>query len=91
MVAVGVTGHRFLADIDKIEAGVTQALDRIVEAFSGESLNVISSLAEGADRIVVGQILARPRRRLTAVLPLPRADYMTDFERNESKQEFTSS
>jgi len=89
MAAVGVTGHRFLADIDKIEAGATQALDRIVEAFSGESLNVISSLAEGADRIVVSKTLARPRGRLTAVLLLPRADYATDFERDESKQEFT--
>jgi len=88
MVMVGVAGHRFLADIDKIEKGVGQALDRIVAAFPEQSLKVVSSLTEGADRIVVHQILARPRAELAAVLPLPRSDYMKDFELDESKREF---
>jgi hypothetical protein len=88
MAIFGVAGHRFLADIDKIEKGVGQALDRIVATFPGESLKVVSSLAEGVDRIVVHLALARPRAELTAVLPLPRSDYIKDFERDESKREF---
>jgi len=50
IVAIGVTGHRFLAEVDKIAAGVDEALRRIEEAFPGKLLAVISPLAEGADR-----------------------------------------
>ncbi len=64
MVAIGVTGHRILAELDKINAGVDTALRRIEQAFPGQPLTVISSLAEGADRLVVRQVLARPQARL---------------------------
>jgi len=90
MVVIGVTGHRFLVNVNKIEAGVAKGLDRILEAFPGDSLRVISSLAEGADRMVAHQVLSRPNGRLMAVLPLRKSDYMKDFQLEESKQEFTS-
>ena len=88
MAAVGVTGYRFLAELDKIAAGVDEALRRIEEAFPGQPLLVISPLAEGADRLVVRRVLTRLRARLVAPLPLPHSDYMTDFESDESKKEF---
>jgi hypothetical protein len=88
VTAIGVTGHRFLADLDRIVAGVDQALGGIEEAFPGQPLTVISPLAEGADRLVVHRALARPSARLVVPLPLPQADYMTDFESAESKEEF---
>jgi uncharacterized phage-like protein YoqJ len=88
MVVVGVTGHRFLADADRIAAGVAEALDRIIEAFQGESLRIVSSLAEGADRLVTRHILRHPNSQLAVVLPLPKSDYLTDFQSAESKQEF---
>src|SRR5215831_9555464 len=88
MVAIGVTGHRTLADLDRITAGVAEALRHIEQAFPGQPLTVISSLAEGADRLVVHQVLARPKARLVVPLPLPQSDYLTDFESAASQEEF---
>jgi hypothetical protein len=90
MVTIGVTGHRVLADLDKVTAGVDEALQTIGEAFPGQPLSVISSLAEGADRLVVRRALAHPRTRVIVPLPLAPADYMTDFQSQESRTEFTS-
>lgn len=90
MVVIGVTGHRVLADLDKITVGVDEALRRIDRAFAGQPLAVISPLAEGADRLVVRRVLARSKARLVVPLPLSQRDYMTDFESHESKEEFLS-
>ena len=90
MVAVGVTGHRLLAELDKIARGVDEALRRIQEAFQRQPLTVVSPLAEGADRLVVHRVLARSKARLVVPLPLPQSDYMTDFESAESREEFLS-
>jgi hypothetical protein len=87
-VVVGVLGHRILTDIERLEAGVKQALTRIEGAFPGEPMVVLSALAEGADRLVADEVLQRPDSRLIAVLPLPAADYETDFGEDESKREF---
>ena len=88
MPRIGVTGHRKLADIAAVEAGVDAALGAIEARFPKEPLRILSSLAEGADRIVARHVLSRPGARLVAVLPLSRADYMTDFESQESREEF---
>jgi hypothetical protein len=88
MAAVGVTGHRVLTERERIEAGIADALGQIEVAFPGQPLTVISSLAEGADRLVVHQVLARPGARLIVPLPMPVPDYLTDFEEGESKDEF---
>ena len=88
MVAVGVTGHRFLADLERLTAGVEVALDRIEQAFPSEPLTVISPLAEGADRLVVQRVLARPGAQLVVPLPLPKSDYSADFESTSSREEF---
>ena len=86
-VRVGVTGHRFLAEVDKLRAAVAEALDRIEEAFPGRKLTIVSPLAEGADRLVAEAGLARDADLIVA-LPLPRDDCMTDFETDESKAAF---
>jgi hypothetical protein len=88
LVAVGVTGHRFLADLEKITAGVEAALCRIDRAILHELLAVISPLAEGADRLVAQHVLARPGAHLIVPLPLPQYDYMTDFGSTSSREEF---
>jgi len=87
-VAIGVTGHRILSDVAKIQAGVDKALGRIDEKFPGRRVTVISSIAEGADRLVVHRVLRRPHARLLVPLPLPQAEYLTDFATAESKGEF---
>jgi hypothetical protein len=88
VIALGVVGHRILAEPAKIRAGVQRGLRRIDETFPGRTLTVLSALAEGTDRLVASEVLARPGALLVAVLPLAQADYLTDFESAASKAEF---
>jgi hypothetical protein len=88
MLRIGVTGHRKLADVATVEASIEIALAAIAARFPAKPLRVLSALAEGSDRIVARHVLARPGARLIAVLPLPRSDYMTDFESQRSREEF---
>ena len=90
MVRIGVTGHRVLADPEKLETGLDAVVSRIAAAFPGEPWTVISALAEGADRLVARRLLARPETRLVAVLPLTASDYESDFTTAASHQEFRS-
>jgi hypothetical protein len=90
MINLGVTGHRILAEMEKLEAGIGEALRFIERKFPGESLAVISSLAEGADRLVVHQVLTRPHSRLIVPLPVPQSDYLKDFPSPQSQKEFLS-
>ena len=72
---LGVTGHRAFDDVE----GVTAAVDAVLDKFEAP-LEVRSSLAEGADRLVVERALRRSGTRLVAVLPLPADDYEDDFD-----------
>ena len=87
-VWIGVTGHRDLARPDEVTAAVDVVLDDLA-ADGGPTLVVVSALAEGADRIVARQVLARPGSRLIALLPLDPVDYVADFADVASVQEFT--
>jgi hypothetical protein len=76
VVRLGVTGHRAF---DDDEADVVAAVDAVLDRLAG-TFEVRSSLAEGADRLVVDRALRRPGSRLVAVLPLEVDDYATDFD-----------
>lgn len=78
-VHVGVTGHRRLADPGAVSAAVDAALADLCPMGHGDRVVVVSGLAEGADRLVVDLVLARPPAQLHAILPLPADDYRTDF------------
>jgi hypothetical protein len=90
---IGVTGHRRLSDPAALIPGIRAAVQGIVERFLGPgaepALLVISALAEGADRLVAAEVLARPDATMEAVLPLPPGDYQDDFAGGASKAEFT--
>lgn len=90
MVAIAVTGHRVLAEQEKVEAGLDAVAARIGAAFPDEPWTVLSALAEGGDRLVAERLLTRPGTRLVAVLPLPRDDYLADFDADASKEGFTT-
>jgi hypothetical protein len=87
---IGVTGHRVLAEVPRVLAGVEAALDRIEAAFPGRPVVVVSCLAEGADRLVAEAVLRRPGARLVAVLPMPRGELVADFATAESRAEFAA-
>jgi len=91
---IGVTGHRRLTDPAALVPGIRAAVQGVVERFLGPeaepALLVISALAEGADRLVAAEVLARPDATMEAVLPLPPGDYLDDFTGDASKAEFTA-
>ena len=88
MLTIGVSGHRFLSEVDKPTTGMDQALNHIERTFGETSFRVISSLAEGADRLVAKCVLKRPGAQLVVPLPVPQEDYLSDFKSPESKKEF---
>ena len=88
IIALGVTGHRYVAEMDQIKAGVESAIQRILETFPGSNFRILSALAEGADRILAKRLLLIPNTALWVPLPLPEEEYLKDFETSTSKQEF---
>jgi Protein of unknown function (DUF4231) len=90
---IGITGHRRLDDPDALVPAIREALrllrDLLPEhADSYVVLVVVSSLAEGADRLVARELLAEPRSRLEAILPVARSAYAEDFQDATSRKEF---
>jgi SMODS and SLOG-associating 2TM effector domain 3 len=95
---IGVTGHRHVtADDPGLTTEIANAVEYIIQRLatdpdrirSGEiTLTAVSSLAEGADRLVAREILKRPGSRLEIVLPLPPAEYRSDFGSAASVDEF---
>jgi len=88
MVAVGVSGHRDLTDLAAVSNAVDKALNKILTTFGGNSLQVISPLVEGADRVVAWRSMANYSVHLVVPLPLEMSDYMLDFKSISSKAEF---
>lgn len=95
VLRIGVTGHRVFDDPPAhVEARVAAGLVCLLRlAEGGESdsrarLEVLSGLAEGADRLVARTALEMPGTTLLAVLPCPANEYECDFEREASRREF---
>jgi hypothetical protein len=88
LIKIGVTGHRFLQETNKIIKGVDQALEEIAEKL-GTPFIVLTALAEGADRLVAHRAIAmREDTQLFVLLPLKMEDYLDDFVSLTSKAEF---
>jgi hypothetical protein len=92
-VVIGVTGHRALEN----ETWWTGQIQSAIETIRGMlphltstplSLTVLSPLAEGADRLVVREVLKVPGAMLEVVLPFKQADYIQDFNGIDSIEEF---
>lgn len=87
-VVIGVTGHRFLTELERVKAGIDEALHEIAAHFEGPPFTIISSLAEGADRLVVQRAFERWEVSLSVPLPLPAQEYMADFQTPASRESF---
>ena len=90
---IAVTGHRKLASVPALAMAIDGALDLIVDQLRPAvrarcRLVAVSALAEGADRLVADRVLARTGARLEVILPLPQAEYVTDFKTAHSLAEF---
>jgi hypothetical protein len=88
-----VTGHRRLPDEEALAEQVRRALQRTRELLPSSPytpvlFTIISPLAEGADRLVAREVLKSEGADLEVPLPLPREEYLRDFQSDESKREF---
>ena len=93
---IGVSGHRVPPKLpEESEAPLRAHIDRILAAIAAtarkantaSALVIVSSLAEGSDRIVAAAGLAAGFA-LQAVLPFEKAEYERDFETQMSRREF---
>src|SRR5512145_489183 len=88
-LVVAVTGHRDLrpAEIPGIRVRVREFLVELRDHYPDRAVSVMSTLAEGADRLVADEALALGLA-LTVPLPMPRHLYLQDFDSAESRAEF---
>jgi hypothetical protein len=93
---IGVSGHRVPPKLpEESEAPLRALVDRTLAAIgatarkanTASTLIIVSSLAEGSDRIVAAAGLAAGFA-LQAVLPFEKAEYERDFETSMSRREF---
>ncbi len=85
---VGVTGHRRIADVERVAAEVGAILTRLRREDPSRRLAALSPLAEGADRLVARAVLeSGPDAGLCVPLPLELDDYRTDCASSSSTDE----
>lgn len=86
MTRIGVSGHRQLRDEQVATATTEAVLNRVLDG--ADEIVVVSSVAEGADRLVADLVLTRPGATMEIILPLPADDFLDDFDSEESRREF---
>jgi hypothetical protein len=74
---VGFSGHRQIADPDRLAGAIAAALESLRHKAQGEWLG-LSSVAEGGDQLFIAQVRALGLS-WHAILPLPRAEFAKDF------------
>jgi hypothetical protein len=84
-ITLGVTGHRVLPDEAALGARIDDAIDDLAD---GRAVHLLTSLAEGADRVVARRVLARDGGTIEAILPLEAGDYEDDFASPASVEDF---
>lgn len=90
---IAITGHGQLEDPEALAPAVREAVRRLLDLLpqhpeSDVAVVAVSSLAEGADRLVARELLARPGSRLEVVLPMSPPDYARDFPDEQSRKQF---
>ena len=88
-LTIGITGHRDIPTEDEalLKPVIKARLIHLQTTYKETPLLVLSGLAEGADRLVV-EVADEMGIAFAAILPLPKEDYVTDFNEPGSKQDF---
>ena len=78
---IGVTGHRDIepASARELVRVVNHQLRRLVEAIRFTEIRILSGMAPGAD-LIVARAAVEAGVRVEAVLPMPLASYLKDFD-----------
>jgi hypothetical protein len=87
VVRIGVTGHRFLNEPEKLKSSICDAMRIIHERHPKATFELISPLSEGADQLTAECALADGKTDLVALLPMPLEKYLLEFS-SEEKAEF---
>ena len=89
-LVVGVTGHRDLREEDwpRLRDIVGKIFTDLKAAYPGSPITLLSALAEGADRLAA-QVALEQGMELIVPLPMPLADYRSDFKTAASQDEFS--
>jgi len=87
-IIIGALGHRSIEHPDIITRAVDQVLSTFKDVFGCTRITVLSSLAEGADRLIAQRCLVLPDSKLIVSLPMPVNEYSQDFLTPASNQEF---
>jgi hypothetical protein len=85
----GVSGHRDLVrtDLPELRKQLHTVFERFRSAYPNASFELLTPLAEGADRVAAEVALAS-RIKLAVPMPMSQADYERDFTVAESLGEF---
>jgi len=88
-LVIGITGHRDLREEDRrgLEEGIRRIFAELRDRYPHTPLILLSSLAEGADRLAA-RVALDCQVRLVVPLPMSRALYEEDFETAASRAEF---
>lgn len=86
-IRVGVSGHRFLSDLDKLTTSLEKAYETLQKKFPNSCFQILSPLAEGADRLAAS-IFLQHSAELVAILPMPKEEYLYSFSSQESCNDF---
>ncbi len=88
-LVLGITGHRDLRKEDDghLRKSVRAVFDELAGEYPHTPMQLISGLAEGADRLVAEVALERGIA-LIACLPMEKTAYLADFADEESRREF---
>ncbi len=81
-------GHRILRDVDRLSIGINLAIKRIQVEKLTQKWYLLSTLSEGAEQLLVRQILQVQSANLIAVLPMTREVYRKNFQSENSREEF---
>jgi len=86
---IGVVGRRLLNDPDAVGQLVEKELEKLETLpEKDQAVEVVSSLAEGSDRLVAGLATRHFKASLKVPLPLPKEEYVKTFEEPGSVEEF---
>ena len=86
---VGLIGHRELREdeIERVQIKFDEQIHRLLKKLKSTRIIVLTSLAEGADR-VVQKSRYRDKLSVCAVLPFSKKEYEKDFPGKKASSEF---
>jgi hypothetical protein len=89
-LVLGITGHRDVLadDVEFVKDSVRSLLRDYRARFQRSPIIFISALAEGVDQIAAEAALEVEGVRLAAVLPMPREEYIKDFNAPQVRTSF---